>query len=78
MDFRWRVPSDLVPMLEGPPSAYEENPCLASKYDGGLSVVGAMFRNGKKKVGETVEQRKPRIFLRRVRIEPEKYGHVRW
>jgi hypothetical protein len=49
MDFRWRVPSDLVPMLEGPPSAYEENPCLASKYDGGLSVVGAMFRNGKKR-----------------------------
>ena len=49
MDFRWRVPSDLVPMLEGPPSVYEENPCLASKYDGGLSVVGAMFRNGKKR-----------------------------
>jgi len=27
----------------------------------------------KKKVGETVKQRKPRRFLRRVRIEPEKY-----
>eukprot|EP00435_Cladocopium_sp_Y103_P003170 s6311_g1.t1 len=43
-DFRWRVPTDLVPMLEGPPSVHEDGPStpqLAVSPDGRWLVSGA-------------------------------------